>query len=287
MFKEMKIRVFVGLMIVFAVVAEWILTMYDLPEIHKRLISDFVTFETVALLFFGYYFYKQKTPLHTVVSEGREKISVLSILGIALIFNVFSLTSYWFYLYIQYSLVTLNPFVILHPTGSPFLLIFMMITSTLTAPISEEFVFRGLLLNRLIKKTNMWLGILISSLAFASVHMQWEKLFATFLFGVIASLIYLKTKSLFVPILLHIVHNAIVFIQTSIFPAWTESLFLASSDDIHVNVVLKSTLLVISFLLMIFIIVYLARSIYSDRRKVAEKSQPEEFPFQPETISSQ
>ena len=287
MFKEMKIRVFVGLMIVFAVIVEWILSMYDIPEIYKRLISDFVTFETVALLFFSYYFYKHKTPIHTVVSDGKEKISVLFILGTALIFNVFSLTSYWFYIYIQDSLVTLNSFVIPPPTGSPFLLIFMMITSTLTGPISEEFVFRGLLLNRLIKKTNMWIGILISSLIFATVHMEWEKLIATFLFGVIASLLYLKTKSLFVPILLHIVHNAIVFIQTSIFPAWNDSLFLATSDDIHVNVVLKSTFLVISLLLMILNIVYLARSIYSDRRKVAVKSQPEEFPHKTETISSQ
>ncbi|MGE6486886.1 CPBP family intramembrane glutamic endopeptidase [Paenisporosarcina sp. NPDC076898] len=225
MFKDMKIRVFVGLTIVFAVGVEWILSRYDIPEISKRMISDFVTFETVALLFFG--FNMHNTPIHNVVSKGREKISILSILGIALIFNVFSLTSYWFYIYVQDSLVTLNPFVILPPTGSTFLLILMMITSTLTRPISEEFVFRGLLLNRLIKKTNMWSGILISSLIFASVHMHLEKMIATFLFGVIASLLYLKTKSLFVPILLHIVHNAIVFIQTSIFPAWTKSLFLS------------------------------------------------------------
>lgn len=160
-------------------------------------------------------------------------------------------------------------------TGTSAFLFVLMITTTVTSPIAEEFIFRGLLLNRLIKKTNIWGGILISSLLFAAVHTQAEKLIATFLFGIIASLIYLKTKNLFVPILIHILHNSLALIQTLIFPAWREFLiFSTHSTDIHTNIVVKSTLLGISSILMIVVIVYLANDLRTDKKKVEMLPQP-------------
>ncbi|EPD51012.1 hypothetical protein HMPREF1210_02203 [Paenisporosarcina sp. HGH0030] len=274
MFKEMKIRIFVVLMIVFALAVEWILSLYDIPENYKRIISDFVSFELVALLFFGYYFYRYKSPLRTVVSDKNVDTSFLSVLAIALIFNTFSLTTFWVYLVIEDSFFQLDPFIVEPSNETVLFLIVSMVVTTVTGPIAEEFVFRGLLLNRLIKKTNMWAGILISSLAFAAIHMQAEKMLATFIFGILASLIYLKTKNLFIPILIHIVHNGFTLFQEFFFPSWIETLFLVSTDDLYVNVVLKSTFLVVSLLLLILIIMYLARSIYSDRRKRDVLSQP-------------
>lgn len=277
MFKEMKIRIFVVLMIVFALAVEWILSLYEIPENYKRIISDFVSFELVALLFFGYYFYRDKSPLRTVVSDRNVDTSFLSVLAIALIFNTFSLTTFWVYLVIEDSFFQLDPFIVEPSNETVLFLIVSMVVTTVTGPIAEEFVFRGLLLNRLIKKTNMWAGILISSLAFAAIHMQAEKMLATFIFGILASLIYLKTKNLFIPILIHIVHNGFTLFQEFFFPSWIETLFLVSTDDLYVNVVLKSTLLVVSLLLLILIILYLVRSIYSDRRKRDVLSQPVGF----------
>jgi membrane protease YdiL (CAAX protease family) len=268
MFEEMKVRYFVGLAILITLVFEWVLSMYVISEELSNIILGFAVFELAASLFFGYYFYKQKTSIHEVVHDRDTKRWFPSVFWLVLIFNTFSITTYWFYLFIQDSFFILDPFMVNPLTGSSAFLIVVMMMSSVTGPIAEEFIFRGLLLNRIIKKTNMWGGILISSLVFAVVHMQAEKLIATFLFGVVASLIYLKTRNLFIPILIHILHNSVVFIQTSVFPAWREFLFFSTySTDIQTNIVLKSTFLVISSIMMIVVIVYLAKDLRTDQKK--------------------
>lgn len=275
MFEDMKIRYFVVLFIIFTFGLDWVLPLFDIPTNIRSIIRDFLEIEVLAVVFFGYYFFKQKTLINDVVHDQDPKWRVSSLIGLVLIFNTFSITTYWFYLFIQDSFFKLDPFMVNSLNGSNVFLIVLMISTTVTSPIAEEFIFRGLLLNRLIKKTNKWGGILISSLLFAAVHMQAEKLIATFLFGIIASLIYLKTKNLFVPILIHILHNSLAFIQTLVFPAWKEFLFFATySTDIHTNVVVKSTLLVISSILMIVVIVYLAKGLRTDKKQVEMLPQP-------------
>lgn len=286
MFETMKIRYFVILTIVLSVGIELVLPMMDLPATIGRIISDTVSIELVALLYFAFYFYRQKTPLQTVLSEKNIEISVFSIVAFALIFNTFSITTYWGFYVLKDSFFSLEPFIIAPSTESGLITIVTMALSAIGAPIAEEFIFRGLLLNRLIKKTNMWSGILISSLAFAAIHMKAEQLLATFFFGVMASLIYLKTKNLFIPILVHIVYNALTNFQTLFFPGWVKALFLNSSDDLYVNVVLKSSFLFISTVLIIGIIVKLAKDLHDDKKKDALLPQPEVLLPQPETISS-
>ena len=274
MFEKMKIRYYIGLILLMVLGWQFAISMAVMPIELEHIIAIF-PFELSAVLFFGYYFYKQKISLNIVVYDPQDsKWSVPSLIGIVLIFNTFSLTTYWLYLLIQDSFFNLEPFIVKPVPGSSLLLIAMMIKSTVTGPIVEEFICRGLLLNRLIKKTTMWGGILISSSVFAALHLQTEKLLATFLFGIIASLIYLKTKNLFIPILIHILHNSLGFIQTSVFPKWMEFLFFTSSDDIHTNVVVKSTLLVISSILMIAVIVYLVKDLHTDKKKVETMHQP-------------
>lgn len=287
MFENMKIRYFLILTIVLSISVELVLPLVDTPANYGRVISDFVSVELVAILFFGTYFFRQKTPLQNVVTEKNVDTPYFSVLALALIFNTFSITTYWGYFVIEDSFFSLDPFIITPSTESVLFLIVTMVLSVIAGPIAEEFIFRGLLLNRLIKKTNMWAGILISSLAFAASHMKAEQLLATFLFGVMASLIYLKTKNLFIPILVHIVYNALTNFQTSFFPGWVKALFLTSSDDLYVNVVLKSSLLLISTVLIIGVIVKLAKDLRANKKKDALLPQPEVFLPQPETISSQ
>lgn len=266
MFEHMKIRYFIGFIVVMALTMQWVVSFMDIPNDYKNILTDFGEFELVAILFFSTHFYRSKTPLHTVLSDRDVHFSFLSILGLALVFNTFALTTYWGAFVIQDSFFTLEPFVIQETIDRTWFLIASMIMSAVLRPIAEEFVFRGLLLNRLIHKTNRWIGILVSSLAFAALHMEAGKFIATFLFGIVASLLYIKTKNLFVPILLHIAHNSLIFIQTWLFPAWRETLFLSSTSDLYENFVLKATLLTSSFLVVLVFIMYLVRSMYSGKR---------------------
>ncbi len=80
---------------------------------------------------------------------------------------------------------------------------------TLIAPCLEEIFFRGFLLNRLMKKISKVGAVACSSLLFGLLHMD---TLGAVIFGVILSMVYLHTRSLIGPIIIHIANNMIVFL---------------------------------------------------------------------------
>ena len=86
------------------------------------------------------------------------------------------------------------------------------VTSTILAPLSEEIVFRGWLLNALNRRMQPWPAIIASSLAFAAIHPP-PSLITTFLFGVCAAVVYQKTNNLWVSILIHSLNNLLISAQ--------------------------------------------------------------------------
>lgn len=81
-----------------------------------------------------------------------------------------------------------------------------VISAVIFAPIVEEFIFRGYLLNRWSLKLGAMPAILLSSGLFAFLH---SDMLGAFVFGVVLCLLYMKTRSLIGPILVHIVNNLI------------------------------------------------------------------------------
>jgi len=71
-------------------------------------------------------------------------------------------------------------------------------------PALEEILFRGYLLHRWSRKWGLGLGIFASSAIFGAIHP--DPLGAA-IFGVGMSLLYLRTQSLYVPILAHSIYN--------------------------------------------------------------------------------
>jgi len=74
----------------------------------------------------------------------------------------------------------------------------------LVAPITEEFLFRGIILHRWATKWGIGGAILVSSLFFGLLHRNFVGLF---IFGVIMALLYIKTRTLVVPIMAHLLNN--------------------------------------------------------------------------------
>lgn len=78
------------------------------------------------------------------------------------------------------------------------------------APFFEEFLFRGFLLDGL---KNSWIGttgaVILTSASWAIIHMQygWFEIATIFLLGVLFAISKLKTGSLYVPIVLHMIMN--------------------------------------------------------------------------------
>ena len=73
-------------------------------------------------------------------------------------------------------------------------------------PIYEEFLFRGLLLHRWSQKWGLRRGMVFSSLAFGVLHFD---LIGAFVFGYVMCILYLKTQTLLVPIVAHVINNAV------------------------------------------------------------------------------
>jgi membrane protease YdiL (CAAX protease family)/GNAT superfamily N-acetyltransferase len=82
--------------------------------------------------------------------------------------------------------------------------------AVLIAPPVEELLFRGILMHRWARKWGTTTGVIASSALFALGHVE---LLGHFVFGVAMCALYLRTKSLWVPIATHALNN---FIASSV-----------------------------------------------------------------------
>jgi membrane protease YdiL (CAAX protease family) len=75
------------------------------------------------------------------------------------------------------------------------------------APIMEEVVFRGIVMQRWAYRWGTRRGVIASSALFALLHGEW---LGHFLFGILMSLLYLRTRRLWVPIVAHGINNLVL-----------------------------------------------------------------------------
>ena len=82
----------------------------------------------------------------------------------------------------------------------------------LLAPIFEEIIFRGIILKGMLNfKVNPTVAILLNGLIFGLAHMNPWQFIGAGLLGVIFGYVYYRTKSLFLPILLHFLNNTLSY----------------------------------------------------------------------------
>src|SRR5215831_4798038 len=82
-----------------------------------------------------------------------------------------------------------------------------ILNTVLVAPLTEEILCRGILLNRWAAKWGVTEGILLSSLVFAIPHIIRAP--ATFLSGICFGIMYIKTRTLWTPIVAHSLYNGV------------------------------------------------------------------------------
>lgn len=83
------------------------------------------------------------------------------------------------------------------------------------APLVEEIVYRGLILQALQGRVSDILALVASSAWFAVIHLQWVELPGLFVFAVILGLSYQRTGRLACPILAHTAFNAVGLLLAS------------------------------------------------------------------------
>ena len=87
--------------------------------------------------------------------------------------------------------------------------ILMIIYAVIIGPFIEEIVFRGVVLPVLTRKFNIAIGIIFSTLIWSLLHFQINVIIFTFIFGIILSYTYIKSKSIWPAYLTHVLKNLI------------------------------------------------------------------------------
>jgi len=125
------------------------------------------------------------------------------------------------------------------------------LTICILGPIAEEVMMRRIILRDLWQKSGkMWMGILLSALIFAVIHINPAQVVFAFPAGIILGWLYCATGTLIVPVFIHILNNTISFISIR-----TGSRQMSLSDPL--NVAILATCLVAGFL---FVWIVAARS---------------------------
>lgn len=89
----------------------------------------------------------------------------------------------------------------------------------LLAPLAEEMVFRGAVLRSLLQwKSNPWIGIVVSALLFAMIHMNPAQMPHAFLIGLLLGWMYWRTDSIVPGVVYHWVNNTVAYILYNIYP---------------------------------------------------------------------
>ena len=93
-------------------------------------------------------------------------------------------------------------------------------------PIFEEIFFRGIILNELRTRINLTASIIISSLIFALFHGNILQGIYTFMLGVLLSLTYTWTRSIWSNITMHIIYNFLGVIVVPLIIYYTKFLIV-------------------------------------------------------------
>jgi membrane protease YdiL (CAAX protease family) len=84
---------------------------------------------------------------------------------------------------------------------------FAFVVMVVAAPIMEELIFRGIILDGLLKKYVPVRSILISSLLFGFAHLNPWQFISAFIIGIFSGWIYYRTRSLSPCIMIHAIAN--------------------------------------------------------------------------------
>lgn len=121
-----------------------------------------------------------------------------------------------------------------------------VISLVVVAPVTEEFIFRGILIHRWAMKWGVSPAILVSAIFFGLAHIV--PLGAT-IFGILTTLLYFKTRTLIVPAIAHAMNNAATIILELFFPSQQISTIYNFSEYLHWGLILTvvTALFVIRF----------------------------------------
>ena len=161
------------------------------------------------------YFVVIKTNIHSVFETGNQK----EIIYVFLINIFFAMVFLALFSSLDIMIGFLDPswetgFEFDYVSLTPIAFFIDALGTIILAPIVEELVFRGVLLNRLKLRIGIIPAILVSSFLFGIGH-EFGGMISAFLFGICMCILYLKTDNILIPITVHFINNLVVTLLES------------------------------------------------------------------------
>ena len=86
---------------------------------------------------------------------------------------------------------------------------YLILLAVVVAPISEELLFRGIALPALGRRIGLGAAVVLHSILFALMHYHVPSLVPLFVLSIMLSLAYIYTENIIVPIVAHMIFNAV------------------------------------------------------------------------------
>ncbi|EDS77162.1 caax amino protease family protein [Clostridium botulinum C str. Eklund] len=148
-------------------------------------------------------------------------------------------------------------------SGTIYDTVYEFILVVILAPIVEELIFRGVILNRLKMRWGVGPAIILSSIFFGVLHMNLAVIGA-FLFGVMMCVVYMKTKNIFITMFIHCVNNLLCSLPTRGTDEFTKS-------DINEMLLMGKPAIIIFCITSIIAIWYIVKNWPRKEEKVSFK----------------
>jgi len=137
--------------------------------------------------------------------------------------------------------------------NSPLDLLVNLFIVALVPAVSEELFFRGSLQNILERWTRSpWIAIMLSSFAFAFLHLTVFKFLGILILGIVLGTLFYITRNILYNIFFHFLNNSISLLVTY-YASRSETLKKLSADDVKINVFSALASLAVTILIFIFI----------------------------------
>ena len=129
-----------------------------------------------------------------------------------------------------------------------------LVSSLLIAPVVEEIIFRGIILDGFISNYNKHKAILYTTAIFMMVHLNYAQFTGALFIGLLNGYIYYYSKSILMPIILHFANNFLGILGLYLHSKFGETNFL------HFYGKYSLVIYSFSFIFFLLIIYYLYRN---------------------------
>lgn len=124
----------------------------------------------------------------------------------------------------------------------------MFLMTVIFAPILEELIIRGIILEGFLRNYSPGLSIFLSSLIFGILHFNLVQFTGAFILGLFIGWVYYQTRNLILPILIHFLNNLLSYILlyfTDTNPIEVTLKDLVTSDSAYWFIMISSAVILI------------------------------------------